>query len=260
MSPKNIFSHNASCFGSFSDELSSIQANLDLEQDPVNVNKIEMTPIEKSEWTKSIFIKKAKTLQNFDSKVEDDTKLPSESFPTIKCNTYIPEDIDFHAELDLSKRYDVVNKTILRCIKRFFLKIFRKNNVELTKRRYSQLKSSLIFQAMKAMWKQVFGDIENLDKVSQFIMIISSIKPANTYPFDKDIEEKANDVVSWLYRYSNKKLAKILKHEEFKQIALHVIDNHYGEIINETNNTIAKNVILYKDALKNITDQLRKGI
>ena len=151
---------------------------------------------------------------------------------------------------DLSWRNDVINKSILRCIKRFYLREFRKRNQNIVKKRYAQFSSSIIFRAIKSMIKDLLGDIENLAEISQLVMIIIAIKPANRYPFIKDIYEKGNKIVGWMYQYSNSKFEQIVSIPELKIIWDFVLENHQDQMFKDWSKAISKNSEVYKEAVK----------
>ena len=97
-------------------------------------------------------------------------------------------------KIPLSERQDVINKALLRSIKRFYLEEFRKDNNSLTKLRYKQVPAEMILKGFKDTSRRLFGDIPNLSQISQFLMIISSINPKNKYPYSKRILAKGEQV------------------------------------------------------------------
>ena len=108
------------------------------------------------------------------------------------------------AKKSFSEREDVINKALLRSIKRFYLQEFKKDNLFIVQQRYRQVSASTILNGFKTTCRRLFGDIPNLHKISQFLMIISGIKPMNKYPFSKRILKKGEHVSSAMYKYSSK--------------------------------------------------------
>ena len=103
--------------------------------------------------------------------------------PSIKTTTMSSVQLNTSSEpIDLSKRSDVIHKTIMRSMKRFILKRFRAMNPRIIKQRYTQTDGSELCKAMREVCLSIFGDIENLGKISKFVTIYSMLKPSDTFP------------------------------------------------------------------------------
>lgn len=92
--------------------------------------------------------------------------------------------------VNFSRRYDVLNKSILRGIKRVFMKKFRTQNKKIAGARYAQTRAAIILKSFKAMLTDMLEYPENIDQISQFVMIFCGIQPKTRYPFEKDIKNK----------------------------------------------------------------------
>ena len=97
--------------------------------------------------------------------------------------------------------------------------------------------------------QRVFGDIPNLNHITQFIMIMSSIKPMNLYPFNKRIMMKAEQVNAAMYKYSYSKFQKVFEIEEFEFVFRHILDNHRDRIFKLCSNKEVKNKEIYNQML-----------
>ena len=133
-------------------------------------------------------------------------------------------------KIPLSERQDVINKALLRSIKRFYLEEFRKDNNSLTKLRYKQVPAAMILKGFKDTSRRLFGDIPNLSQISQFLMIISSINPKNKYPYSKRILAKGEQVCEMLYKYSFQKFRRLFEIQEFELIFKYIYENHRDRI------------------------------
>ena len=152
--------------------------------------------------------------------------------------------------------YDVVNKTILRSVKRFLLTKFRENNPKLRRTRYSQCRAATIYQATKDMCKELFGDIPQLSEISQFVMVFMALKAKTRYPFDRKIQCGAEEALSCLYSYSNYKFEKLICNPEFKFIALNLLDYHNDKVFQDKFGVMAKNATIYNDSITNLRSLL----
>ena len=128
--------------------------------------------------------------------------------------------------IPLSERRDVIEKAVLRSIKRFYLQEFRKDNDSIVQKRYKQAADYTILRGFKKTCKRLFGDIPNLDEISQFLMIISFIKPLNKCRFNKEIQRKANIMNSVMYKYSLTKWKKLFEISELGFVFKYVYENH----------------------------------
>ena len=149
-----------------------------------------------------------------------------------------------------SERDDVINKALLRSIKRFYVQEFRNDNDDLIKKRYKQVSASSIFNGFKKTSRRLFGDISNLNYIAQFIMIMSSVKAMNTYPFDQRVLAKAEQINNAMYKYSYTKFKKIFEIEEFEFIFRHILVNHRDRIFKLCTNKEIENKEVYNQMLE----------
>ena len=133
-------------------------------------------------------------------------------------------------ERKLNERQDVINKALLRSIKRFYFEEFRKDNKDLIKKRYKQVPSKVVLNGFKKTCLRLFGDIPNLSQISQFIMILSAISPMDKYSYDKSILTKAEQVCAAMYKYSSIKFKKLFNIEELEFIFCYIYNNHRDRI------------------------------
>ena len=63
-------------------------------------------------------------------------------------------DRDGHLNTKQKKREDVVNKTILRAIRRFYLKLFKSENLKLVRKRFRNVKSYEFYEAIRKLIKK----------------------------------------------------------------------------------------------------------
>ena len=129
-----------------------------------------------------------------------------------------------------SERDDVINKALLRSIKRFYLEEFRQDNKDLIKQRYKHASAVVILNGFKTTCQRLFGEVGNLCHISQFLMILSAIKPMNKYPFNRGIMTKADQVCNVMYKYSSSKFQKLFEIEEFEFVFRYIYDNHRDRI------------------------------
>ena len=126
----------------------------------------------------------------------------------------------------LWERRDVIEKAVLRSIKRFYLQEFKKDNEKIVNKRYKQANDHTILRGFKKTCIRLFGDIPQIHEISQFLMIVSSIKPSSKCDFSKEIQRKASFVNSVMYKFSITKWKKIFEIEELGFVFKYVYKNH----------------------------------
>lgn len=117
-----------------------------------------------------------------------------------------------------SKRYDVVNKAILRSMRRFFLNKFKLKNCKVVNRRFIKTSLREILKGFSDVVQEVIGTGENMDQISQFVMIFSEVNFKYRFPFDKEISNEAGRVVDCMYNYSHLKMNDLFTIPMFKQL------------------------------------------
>ena len=92
------------------------------------------------------------------------------------------------------------------------------------------MSASTVFNGFKTTCKRLFGDIPNLNEISQFLMILSAIKSMNQYPYKKKILEKGEEMNLVMHKYSYSRLQKVFEIQEFEFVFRYIYDNHYNRI------------------------------
>ena len=128
-------------------------------------------------------------------------------------------------------RDDVVNKTLLRCIKRFYLNEFKSRNKEIVRKRYVNTSSELLLDRVESLCSDLFPNIKKRDLLSQFMFIIIDIKEHDGLDFNKTVEKKGKSVVSCMKSYTTKKFNSLYNQREIKKLARYVFENHLETLI-----------------------------
>ena len=164
----------------------------------------------------------------------------------------------------------IVNKAVLRAIRRFYLKIFKNENKKLIKRRYTNVYFEEFVAALdKIIVYKVLPEIQSdVDyKKSKYSYELSELNHDPSWPSDlaiflyrfigfkskderkysKDIELKGDLMQNWLYRYSNLKLDKLLDVLEFRALFQYVYYLHFDSML-EKDATLSSNREEYSKA------------
>ena len=133
------------------------------------------------------------------------------------------------------KREDVVYKTIIRSVRRFYLKLFKDENPLLIRKRFRNVKSAVFYEAIKKMinrhinvqissnldtknslhtnassdqlsWSHINKD---LDTLIVFMFRFIGFKPKDKKKYGVEDEAIGKQVQSWMYNYSYPKFIQI---------------------------------------------------
>ena len=151
----------------------------------------------------------------------------------------------------LSTRSDVINKGLVRSIKSYYLKKFKKMNQKIVRRRFSNVGTSECIKAWESFLKAEFEDDNvsvNYHKFAKFMLIFFNLKPMKSISFEKSIIAKGLQVQDWMRRYSYTKFLNLSQIYELKLLALKIKDLYLEEIF-EARGSMNQNKELYKIAL-----------
>lgn len=155
----------------------------------------------------------------------------------------------------LALRDDVVNKTLLRSIKRFYLNKFKKNHSDLVKARFKNLKVEVLLKALEDFSKEEFPEYKNPELFAEFMMLFLGLKPGNKYKYNEAVASKAGQVIGCMYSYSSKKFRSLRSIKELGLIAFKVYESHLENFISGEK-TMMNSKTRYKNAFIDFIDML----
>lgn len=217
-------------------------------------------PVLKSRFSKSSSLEtKPQSIENGDSECKT-TRRRSSRPKLAKSSTITSEDGSSSTKgISLAKRKDVVNKTLLRSVKRYYTSLFEQFMKE---NQYSK-------QERREYWKEyideftkfIFGDYINFITVDSGVTIqevnafmASMIVPNNIKRSECEevytlmMEEFSN----LLYKYSIKRLQTFVKNPSVTYVLRHYIEKGPLDELLENDVTLSKNRSLYMKASKEI--------
>ena len=159
-----------------------------------------------------------------------------------------------------STRSDVVNKGLLRSIKSYYLKKFKKLNYTIVRRRFTNVKTSECVEALEEFLKAEFenDDISpNYRNFAKFMVVFLNLKSTKSISFEKSIISRGLQVQDWMRKYSYTKFENLHQIEELNLLALKVRESYLDEVF-EAKDTINQNKELYKAALDELINNFNK--
>lgn len=158
-------------------------------------------------------------------------------------------------EKDLSKRSDVVNKTILRSMKRYYFTEFDSvtgfsmmPDVEKFAR-FNELIRNYVTEELKSIGKLNSEEID--ETIFFFGSMISHIHMRRGIKVSKQ-RTQVNFVHKCLYNYSHKKLAQLMTHGGFKHVLRDFVNFGGIDVVINSEETLAKNQDVYKSAAEEL--------
>ncbi|CAI2372384.1 unnamed protein product [Moneuplotes crassus] len=227
------FSKNLSNFDIYFEEIAQLQVKEAPQKDQGKANNSPVVP----------------TLEDIFN-LKKSEKVPEKSLDKI-VDDLIQTKKPMSNKQDLSKRGDVVNKTILRAMKRYYLTEFD------SLYDFSSLSDKEKFQQFHELVRkyvtQEMGICENLttaeleDTILFFGSMISHIHMRRGITVSK-IRTQVNSVHKCLYSYSHKKLSQLMKQGGFKFVLEDFVHHEKIDIVLNSEETMLKQQDLYRDA------------
>ena len=194
---------------------------------------------------------------------DDDSKYGERSGPTYprKC-VFESEDLVKETQAssknasELSRRSDVVNKSLLRSIRRYYLLKFRKQNKDLMRKRLTNVKMNKILNALKLICEEEFNQIEisaGLEDLAKFMLVFLNLKPRRYYGYDKNIIYKAFQVQDCMRKYSSIKFQNLNSIEELKILTLKIKESYIDDFFLKMK-IKEENVEVYRQAMNSFAN------
>ena len=175
------------------------------------------------------------------------------------------------------QRDDVMNKTMLRAIRRFYSNLFKRDNSRIIRKRFRNATSDEFIIAIKDLIKKYIlpnvntmlnemnrsssdldylsrllehDDSEELNNLAVFLMRFIGFKPKDCTKYGRDIEAKGEQIQSCMYSYSYPKFLDICNINELKIIFKCTFMYHLEKILKEDKTLLIKRKE-YMTAFKN---------
>ncbi|CAI2383489.1 unnamed protein product [Moneuplotes crassus] len=118
-----------------------------------------------------------------------------------------------------------INKSTVRSLRKFFKDLFKKNNQNLIRKRYSNCTVSQLYAGVKKSLALVIpSDSENEDLI-YFTMGIIDLKKVSRLPCKPVIKNEIDNFLKTTRVYSRKKLSRALESESFRTLCRCFINN-----------------------------------
>ena len=156
----------------------------------------------------------------------------------------------------LNLRSDVVNKTLLRAIKRFYSNKFKIAQKIMVRKRFRNIKTTEILDALAEFWKQQFHNLKlqiEYESLAEFMMLFLDIKPKSTYKFDKSNSIMGALVQDCMRKYSFEKFRALQKSRELRILIVKIYKEDLDELFWETK-AMEMNRERYIEAIEDIID------
>jgi hypothetical protein len=110
---------------------------------------------------------------------------------------------------------DIINKSALRMVRRFFRRIFMKDNKKLVRRSFVNIEFEEVVRDLKTMVTKYFG-IEDSEPLALFFLRLLSLKPINDPNAESESELNAHNFLKALNKFSITRFDKVHKFPEFR--------------------------------------------
>ena len=114
-------------------------------------------------------------------------------------------------KINLSSRQDVVNKSILRQMRKYYLNVFKNTNSKIVRLRFCNVKSSEITRAIKGIISREFESESYPNDLHYYLIGILKIKDVSRMKWDLAIKRDVSDFLNCTREYSNIKFESLFK-------------------------------------------------
>lgn len=158
----------------------------------------------------------------------------------------------------LSIREDVVHKTMIRAVKRFYLKLFKQQNIKLFRKRIVNSRVQDILKALSKMC-ETFSGTENPDDLAEFLLKFLALKPKNYMQYSFASEKNAELAITCMYNYSYGKFAKLCTVKEFSLLFVNLYENHSEEVFEAEKKTLKLHSEIYARAFQSLYSKCKRN-
>ncbi|CAI2371513.1 unnamed protein product [Moneuplotes crassus] len=131
-----------------------------------------------------------------------------------------------------SENINGLNKIILRMFRRFYHKLFVKDNKILAKKRFKNCHSDKILEACRELLRKHFASDPSEDFV-RFLFRILRIKTNDTLECVNDHDKDAIDISINMISFSIKRFDRSFKNEYFRNLFLYIIEGTFPDTQNQ---------------------------
>lgn len=146
-----------------------------------------------------------------------------------------------------STRRDVINKTIFRSMKRFYIKLFKKLYPKL---KVNSNSLNEFLDASKSLLESVIGCTEVSENLKLFLLQLTASKLTQKLKVNPVLAQSLKLLDSCLYSYSDKALRGICKDASAKLVFTHFY--HNGQEFFRQEKNVKKNLAEYSAAFDSI--------
>ena len=211
---------------------------------------------------KSVQAKGEDITKEIDNEVSSISVEPESEEPKIKeksemWNSEIVDPTQISSESNtFSFREDVIHKTMIRAVKRFYTKLFKQENPKLFRKRIVNVRVFEILDALEKMCETYIGS-ECSATMAEFLLKFLGLKPKNVMQYSFSADKRAEIAISCMYNYSYGKFVKLCKVREFWLLFEHLYENHLDLVFEAEKKTLKLHNDVYREAFQNLYVQCK---
>lgn len=189
--------------------------------------------------------------------VEPESEEPKQKEDTHVWNSELTDESQSKADSNtFSFREDVIHKTMIRAVKRFYTKLFKQEFPKLFRKRIINVRVFEILDALEKMCETYIGS-ECSASIAEFLLKFLGLKPKNIMQYSFSADKRAEIAISCMYNYSYGKFAKLCKVREFCLLFEHLYENHLDVVFEAEKKTLKLHNGVYRGAFQNLYVQCK---
>lgn len=128
-----------------------------------------------------------------------------------------------------SNKEHLLFKSVLRCIRKYFLKKFQAANPKIVRRRVKNVSTKELLDGLSDTLKELRIP-DNEGQIAEFLFIILGLKSSYKLKFDEAVERRANVFVGAMNNFSFAKMEEIIKMKELHLLVDYVCTTDYDAL------------------------------
>jgi hypothetical protein len=145
----------------------------------------------------------------------------------------------------------VINKGMLRMVKRYYLNLFKKNYSQYSKKRFSNVHSKVLIKALERFTNKFLG-VENDRELATFLFRFLKLNSRDDRKLVTEGEMNAQTVLELMYQYKARKFNNMPEIRELKILLKHFLSQDFGD-----DNSLSLAQKNFKPYLKGLKDMAK---
>ncbi|CAI2382405.1 unnamed protein product [Moneuplotes crassus] len=122
-------------------------------------------------------------------------------------------------------RKDVLQKPLLRMVRRYFRDIFKSQNTKIVRKRYINCRAKEISLCMKHLLSELFPQLEITEDLIYYTMGILNLRTIQRLSCSRSVKDEISDFQLCCKKFSQKRLTKAMQSKSLRVLCGYLVEN-----------------------------------